>query len=195
MFAVGDVLISDDVLNASFSCNLGACLGGCCVQGDSGAPLEPEEREELVAALPRVRKFLRPEALKRISEAGVWEEIEPGQYATTCVNNAECVFVVYEGEIAKCSLQKAFYQNRITFEKPISCHLYPLRVERIGSFDTLNYEQIDLCAPGRKYGAKKRVLLTDFLRKPLSRKFGAAWYEQFRIACQERCKALGLSRD
>lgn len=194
MFAVDNVLISDNVLNAPFSCNLGACLGGCCVQGDSGAPLDPEEREELEKALPRVRKYLSPEALSRIDESGVWEEIEPGQYATTCVNNAECVFVVYEGKIAKCALQKAFYEERITFEKPISCHLYPLRVERIGTFDTLNYEQIEICAPARKNGAKTDTLLIDFLRKPLSRKFGESWYEKFHATCQDRRDALGLGQ-
>ena len=166
------------------------------MQGDSGAPLDPEEREELGKSTPSRAQIpfsgsveaglMKPAFGKRSNQVSI---------ATTCVNNAECVFVVYEGNIAKCALQKAFYQERITFEKPISCHLYPLRVERIGTFDTLNYEQIDICAPARKYGAKNNIFLIDFLKVPLSRKFGETWYEQFSAACQERREALGLSQD
>jgi hypothetical protein len=94
MFAVGNILISDDLLEAPFACNLGACRGACCVQGDSGAPLEADERERLEAVLPAVRNRLRPEALRVIEEKGTWEEVAPGEFATTCVGGAECVFVV-----------------------------------------------------------------------------------------------------
>jgi hypothetical protein len=147
MFAVENILISDDVLDAPFACNLGACLGGCCVQGDSGAPLEPEERAVLEQAVPKVRKHLRPEAREVIEERGVWEEIAPGRYATTCVGQAECVFVTYEGPVAKCALQKAHREGQLDFPKPISCHLYPIRAQQHGDYEILNYEQIPLCDP------------------------------------------------
>jgi hypothetical protein len=179
MFAVDDILISNDLLDAEFSCNLGACLGGCCVQGEAGAPLEADERAQLEAVLPRVRKYLSPEALRTIDEKGVWEEIEPEHYVTTCVDNAECVFVMYEGPVAKCAIQKAYQEGRVDFPKPISCHLYPIRVQRYGDIEVLNYEQIALCDPGRKYGARCGVDLADYLREPLIRKYGEAWYEQF----------------
>ena len=191
MFAVGNVLVSDELLDSPFSCNLGACMGGCCVQGDSGAPLEPEEREALENILPRVRKYLRPEALKIIEDTGVWEEVKPGQYATSCVNHAECVFVTYEGPVAKCAIEKAYFESRITFRKPISCHLFPIRAERYGDVDALNYEQIPLCKPAIKRGRKFNLQVIDFLREPLVRKYGEAWYEQFRTACDERLEALG----
>lgn len=195
MFAVGSVLVSDNVLDAPFTCNLGACLGGCCVVGTSGAPLEPDERAELERALPRVRKYLRPEALEIIDEHGPWEEVEAGRYATRCVDRAECVFVIFEGPIAKCSLQKAYRAGRIDFEKPVSCHLYPIRIQRYGDYEALNYEQISLCTPAIRHGQRHGTQLIDFLREPLVRKYGEEWYEQFREACIERRKTLGLHRD
>ncbi len=186
MFVVDDILISDALLDAPFTCNLGACLGGCCVQGEAGAPLEPEERERLEAALPRVRKYLRPEALAVIEERGVWEEDEPGKFATPCIDGAECVFVRYEGPVAKCALQKAYHEGRIDFPKPISCHLYPIRIEQLGGFEALNYEQIDLCAPGRALGQRNGLQLVDFLQEPLERKYGPEWFATFRATWQAR---------
>jgi hypothetical protein len=190
MFVVDDILISDEVLDAPFACNLGGCLGACCVQGDSGAPLEPSERAELERVLPRVRKYLRPEALAVIDAEGVWEETAPGQYATTCIDDAECVFVTFEGSVAKCGIQRAFRDGRIDFEKPISCHLYPIRINRYGDREVINYEQISICDPGRKFGVRKNIQLADFLKEPLTRKYGEAWYEKFRVAVERRRTAL-----
>ena len=192
MFAVGNVLVTDELLDAPFSCHLGVCKGGCCVQGDSGAPLDPDERRELEIVLPQVKKHLRPEALEIINNKGVWEEIEPERYATTCVGNAECVFVTYEGPVAKCAIEKTYFEGKISFRKPVSCHLYPLRAERFGDVEALNYEQIPLCKPAIKKGVQKHIQLKDFLREPLVRKYGEAWYEQFRLACAERRQALGM---
>ena len=192
MFAVENVLVSDELLDAPFACDLGACKGGCCVQGDSGAPLEPDERKELENVLPKVRKYLRAEAIEVIENSGVWEEIEPQKYATTCVGNAECVFVTYEGPIAKCAIEKAYFEGRISFRKPVSCHLYPVRAERYGDVEALNYEKIPLCKPGIINGTRNNIKLQNFLRDPLVRKYGEAWYEQFRLACDERRQALGM---
>ena len=190
MFAVDDVLISDAVLQAPFACHLGRCLGACCVHGDRGAPLEPEERAELERVLPAVRRDLRPEALAVIDREGVWTEEEPGHYGTTCVDGRECVFVTYDGNVAKCAIQKAYYEGRVDFEKPISCHLFPIRIEEVGGTDVLNYEAIDLCAPAVVRGRRQDIQLYDFLRGPLTRKYGAAWYESFRTACVERASVI-----
>ena len=195
MFAVDDILIADELLDAYFACNLGACLGGCCVQGDSGAPLDSDERHKLEEILPRVRKYLRHEALEVIDKRGVWEETSPQHFATTCVDNAECVFVIYEGSVAKCAIEKAYLKGRISFRKPVSCHLYPVIAERFGDVEALNYEQIPLCIPGKKNGCAKNIQLIDFLREPLVRKYGEAWYNRFRIACAERRKMLGKDRN
>jgi len=195
MFVVDDILISDELVEAPFACNLGACLGGCCVQGDSGAPLEAEERAALNAVLPRVRKYLTPAALDVIAEKGVWEEVEPGAYATTCVDEGACVFVTYEGPVAKCAIQKAYTEGRVDFPKPISCHLFPVRIQDYGTYALMNYEKITLCDPGRTRGCGENVQLSDFLREPLVRKYGEAWYQAFQEACEERRTLLDRSAE
>lgn len=197
MFAVTDrdtsVLVSDDLLDAPFCCNLGACHGACCVQGDSGAPLEAEERATLEDLLPKVRSYLRPEGLEVIDEKGVWEEVGEDGYATTCVDGAECVFVTYDGPVAKCALHKAYAAGRINFPKPVSCHLFPVRLEKLGGLDALNYERVGICSPAVKHGRRRGVALYDFLREPLIRKYGSAWYEAFREACETRRQLIDAS--
>lgn len=191
MFAVDHILVSDDLLDAEFSCNLGACLGACCVQGDMGAPLEADELPILEEILPAVRHLLRPEALEVIEREGVWEETAPNQYATTCVDGAECVFVTYDGPVAKCAIQEVQRRGKIDFPKPISCHLYPIRVENYGDIETLNYERIDICEPGRKCGARLGIPLAGFLKEPLTRKYGEEWYARFEQTIAERREILG----
>lgn len=190
MFAVDDILVSDAVLDAPFSCQLGACHGACCVQGAGGAPLELDELPVLEAVLPVVKHELRPEALATIRKKGVWTEETPGNFATTCVDDAECVFVVYEGAVAKCAIQRAYHKGRLDFEKPISCHLFPLRIEEWAGTTVLNYEQIQLCRPAIPHGRRTGVQLADFLRAPLVRRFGEAWYQRFRETCRDRVAAL-----
>jgi len=194
MFAVDHILVSDELLDAPFCCNLNACLGGCCVQGDAGAPLEPEERTLLEDILPKVKKYLRPEALQIIEREGVWEEVGEGQYATTCVHGAECVFVMYEGDVAKCAIQRAHQDGVVNFPKPISCHLFPVRIENHGEMDVLNYEQVGLCNPAVKMGRRQGVQLADFLRAALVRKYGESWYSKFSEARETRRVALQTSR-
>ena len=190
MFAVDHVLISDDLLDAPFCCNLGACHGACCVVGESGAPLEDDERATLDEILPTVRKYLRQEALNVIEQKGVWEENGRDEYATTCVDGAECVFVTYDGPVAKCAIQLAHQNGEIDFPKPISCHLFPVRVEKLGDFETLNYERVLLCTSAVRNGRRKSAQLFDFLRAPLVRKYGEAWYQRFRDTITERQRDL-----
>ena len=195
MFAVDNVLITDELLDAHFACNLTACQGGCCVQGDSGAPISAEERFELENLLPSVRTYLRQEALDVINERGVWEEVETDKFATTCVDNAECVFVTYDGPVAKCAIEKAYFEGRVSFRKPISCHLFPVVVEQFGDVEALNYEQISICIPAINHGCQKNIQLIDFLREPLERKFGEAWYAKFRLAYSEHLEQSGAHRN
>ena len=130
MFAVDHVLISDAVLDAPFACHFGQCLGACCVHGDHGAPLEPDERAKLEAALPIVKHKLRPEALRAIAREGVWTEEERGKYGTTTVGGRECVFVTYDKDVAKCSLQQAFTQVGWTSKSrfPVTSTQFALRL-------------------------------------------------------------------
>lgn len=200
MFAVDHVLVTDALLDAPFACSLGACFGACCVHGDRGAPLEPDEREDLEAALPVVQDRLRPEARREIARSGVWEGNEREGYGTTTVAGRECVFVVYDGKgpraVAKCALQEAYWAGKLGFEKPLSCHLYPIRVERYGegeeAVEVLNYERIDLCRPAVPHGERTGVQLAAFLERPLTRRYGAGWFARFREALRQRRLDVGI---
>lgn len=199
MFAVDHVLVSDDLLDAPFACHLGSCLGGCCVHGDRGAPVTSEERDDLDAALDVVRSRLRPEALAEIARTGTWEGNARDGYFTATVRGGECVFVVFERGVAKCAIQSAFREGKTGWEKPLSCHLYPIRVETHGegedAVDVLNYETIDLCRPAVPHGRRTGVQLADFLEGPLTRAYGPDWYARFRTALDERRDALGIDAD
>ena len=200
MFQVDHVLVSDALLDAPFACHLGSCFGACCVHGDRGAPLEASERGALERALPVVESKLRPEALREIAQRGVWEGTEREGYGTTTVGGRECVFVTYDGggkrPVAKCALQEAFWAGRTDFEKPVSCHLYPVRVESYGegaeAVDVLNYERIDLCRPAVPHGERTGVQLADFLERPLARKYGDAWVGRFRETLRQRRRDVGI---
>lgn len=196
MFAVDHVLVSDALLDAPFCCALSACGGGCCVDGDRGAPLLPEERAELERALPIVGPKLRPEAHAVIGREGVWEGNDKEGYATTTVEGKECVFVVYRKDVAVCALQEAHLAGTLAFEKPISCHLFPVRVETYGEGDTrvevLNVERIDMCKPAIPHGRRLGLQLAEFLSRPLARRYGDAWLARFRDALRERREVLGI---
>ncbi|NNF05005.1 MAG: DUF3109 family protein [Rhodothermales bacterium] len=186
MFVVDHILISDDVAEARFACNLGACHGACCVQGDAGAPLEEHELAEIDSALETVRHRMRPEALKVVGQRGAWERGSDGSLSTTCVGEAECVFVRYDGPVAKCLIQEAHERGESDFPKPISCHLYPIRVTDLGDFEALNVEQMPMCLPAVKKGERDGTFLSDYLEWPLTRRYGAAWYDDFDQACTKR---------
>lgn len=177
MFVVRDVLLSDEIAEVQFSCQLSACLGACCVQGDEGAPLTQAECETLEALLPVVEKYLLPEALPIIEAVGVWERAPSGNLATTCVNGGSCVFVMQQGNVAKCAIQHAYHKGEVSFEKPLSCHLYPIRIKNYAGHEVLNYEEIPICASGRLNGKKEGIYLYETLRTPLIRKYGVDWYE------------------
>lgn len=186
MFVVDHILISDDVAEARFACNLGACHGACCVQGDSGAPLEEREIENIEAALETVRNRMRAEALKVVEERGAWTRGKDGSLSTTCVGDAECVFVRYDGAVAKCLIQEAHERGETDFPKPISCHLYPIRVTDLGDFEALNVENMPMCRSAVRKGARDGTFLSDYLEWPLTRRYGADWYERFDEACSKR---------
>ncbi len=186
MFVVDNILISDELVDAPFTCNPGACHGACCVHGDSGAPLDRSELEQVDAVLPLVEHRLRPEARAVIREKGVWEESSPDQFVTTCVGSSECVFVTYRGPLARCAIEEAYGAKKTAFRKPISCHLFPIRIQPLGDFEGLNYEQIDMCRPGVRCGARENVQLVDFLEEPLSRKFGRKWVDRLKETADER---------
>lgn len=159
------------------------------MEGDAGAPLDEEECGWLEDILPDVLPLLPAEARRVIDAEGPWERTRNGGFVTTCVGKAECVFVVFESGVAKCGIQKAYFEGRVDRPKPVSCHLFPIRVARSGATDMLNYEKIDICQPGRACGRRNDVDVVRFLRDPLVRKYGESWYEELCKAVDERSRS------
>ena len=183
MFTIGEAVVDDEVRQASFCCDLQRCKGACCcIEGGRGAPLEDDEVLEIEKAYPVVKQYLKPESIRTIEDSGLYEG-SPGSFATTCIERRECVFVYFEDGIARCSFERAYNEGKIDWRKPISCHLFPIRIRKFGR-DFVRYEQIDECGPGRELGTQQEVKLYDFLKEPLTRKYGPAWYNKF----LQRCK-------
>lgn len=186
MIQIDDVVVSLDVLREKFLCDLSACKGECCIEGDAGAPVEPDEVEKLEAALPAIWDDLSPEARAVIDRRGVVYTDCEGDLVTSIVNNKDCVFTCYdERGCCCCALEKAFRAGRTRFYKPVSCHLYPVRVSRYGSYKAVNYHRWDVCKAAVLLGSKENVPVYKFLREPFIRKFGEAWYRELELAAEE----------
>lgn len=177
MIALDNTLISDDLGKVSFVCDLAACKGACCIEGDAGAPLDESEIAELEDALDYVKPFMRPQGIKVVQELGVFDFDEHGHYVTPLVNGGECAFVVFDDKgIAGCAIEKAWEAGKSKFRKPVSCHLYPVRISRYNDFDAVNYHKWHICKPALQYGTKHSVPLYIFLKDSLIRKYGEKWY-------------------
>jgi hypothetical protein len=183
MFKVGEAIIEDDIAHGRFACDLRKCKGACCtLPGYRGAPLEDAELEEITRIFPIVKKYLPERHLQWAEQTGIYEG-HPGSFATTCVDEKDCVFVFHEDGIAKCSIEKAYNNLEIRWRKPMSCHLFPIRVSSyIG--ERLRYEKIAECKPAIARGKDEDIPLYDFLRNALIRRFGEDWYNRFRAECQ-----------
>lgn len=189
MLQIGDVIVSFDVLREKFLCDLTACKGICCVEGDAGAPLELDEVAEIEEALPEIWEDLSPEARAVIDRQGVAYADKDGDLVTSIVNDKDCVFTCYDEQgCCCCALEKAFRAGKTRFMKPVSCHLYPIRMKDFGSFVGLNYHRWTVCKAAVLLGEKENIPVYRFLREPLIRKFGEAWYEELEIAAEELSK-------
>ena len=185
---IGDVLISDDVIREQFLCNLAACKGACCWEGDLGAPLEPEERYTLERIFDEVKPFLSPAGLATIEEEGLYTcEEEAGTYATPLIGGGPCVYMVYDEQgIAKCGIEQAYNAGKTDFKKPLSCHLYPIRAtvdERVG-MQALNYDRWEICSAACELGRQQQLPVYRFLKEALIRKFGEDFYEELDAAAK-----------
>ncbi len=186
MLQIDNTVISFDVLEKYFICDLDKCLGECCIEGDAGAPLEEEEKRILEEILPIVWDDLSPAAQEKIKEQGISYVDEEGDLVTSIVNGKDCVFTCYEaGGMCKCAIEKAFREGKTSFYKPISCHLYPIRIKDFGEFSAVNLHKWKICKAAFVLGRKKGVKVYQFLKEPLIRKFGQEWYEQLEIAVNE----------
>jgi hypothetical protein len=187
MFVIGEAVIDDAAGRASFCCNLPACHGACCtLPGGRGAPLEDDEVLEIAKAYSAARQFLGEKSIRAVESGGLAEGVK-GDFATPCLDGMECVYVYFEEGIARCSFERAYEHGLTDWRKPLSCHLFPLRIRRFGR-DFIRYEMIDECAPGRVKGESENVPLRDFLREPLIRRYGEGWYEEFIRFCTHRAE-------
>jgi hypothetical protein len=171
-------LISEDVLEKNFICNLGKCKGACCVEGEQGAPVSKEEITLIEKDLEQIKPYLTPQSIKAIEAKGFWETDPEGDLVTTCLPTGECNFSIYKDGILGCGIEQAWKDGKTTFRKPISCHLYPIRISQVGEYDALNYHRWDVCKPACKLGNEHKVPVYRFLKDALIRKYGEAWYAE-----------------
>lgn len=179
MIEVGSTLLHEDVVKENFVCNLNRCKGACCVEGDSGAPLNHDELAILRDIYPKVKPFMTAKGIEAVEEQGTHVTDFDGDYTTPCVDtNKECAYVTWENGITKCAIEKAYELGVVDWKKPISCHLYPIRITAYPEFDVLNYDRWNICSPACTFGDELKVKVHEFLKEPLIRKYGAAWYAE-----------------
>lgn len=179
MFEIGDTLVSLEVIQEEFICNLDACKGACCVEGDAGAPLLKEEIPIIEKDLQKILPYVDPKGKELIDSIGFYEiDQRDDEPVTTCIGGKACSFVTYSGGMALCGIENAFNDHQTEFMKPISCHLYPIRLSKVGHYTALNYHQWEICSPACTLGRKEKVAVYQFLKDPLIRAFGEEWYEE-----------------
>lgn len=185
MFQIQNTLVSLDLAEQFFCCDLSKCLGACCIEGDAGAPVTPEEVSEIERVLPEVEGDLLPRALKEVRESGVAYTDEEGDLVTTIIDGRNCAFTCYApGGVCLCALEKAFREGRTNWKKPASCALYPLRLKEYPTFTAVNYHRWKICRDAETLGRKKGIRLYQFLREPLIARFGSEWYAELEAACE-----------
>jgi Protein of unknown function (DUF3109) len=177
LIVIDDVTVESSLVGRKFACDLLKCKGACCsLPGGRGAPLQDSEIPEIESALPEVLPLLSEEKRRSIEKHGFYEGPR-GDYATTCIDDQDCVFVYRDNGIAKCAIEKSFNDGKISFRKPISCHLYPIRVGKFGG-DILRYHELSECNPAVKKGESDNVEVLEFLKSPLTRLYGEEWYSK-----------------
>ena len=183
---IQDKIVSTQIFERQFVCDLTACKGACCIEGNEGAPVTKEEVNIIEANLNKILPYMRPEGIAAIETQGVVYEDEDFEPATTLVNGKECAFVYFDQtNTAKCAIEKAHREGQIDFIKPISCHLYPIRTKQFNEYTALNYEKWDICEPACACGEKLDVPIYKFLKEPLIRAFGPEFYKELEIVSRE----------
>lgn len=187
MFQLGKTLVSEDILDKDFVCNLSACKGACCIDGDAGAPLEEEETKILERIYPKVKPFLRPEGIAAIEKQGTSVIGDDGDFETPLIEGKECAYVTFDSKgVALCGIEEAYIQKEIDWKKPISCHLYPVRVKDYSEFSAVNYHYWPICSDACTLGKELKVPVYKFVKDALITKFGENWYEALELLAKKR---------
>ena len=187
MIKVGEVLVSDDIREVEFVCHLEMCKGACCVEGDLGAPLEEEELPIMNEIIEKVKPYLTLDGIKAIEEQGTYILDEDGDYSTPTIEGKECAYSHYDAKgILKCGIEQAYLDGKVGFKKPISCHLYPIRITKNKKgFEAVNYHKWSICSAACSYGKSLQVPLYKFLKDPLVLKYGEGWYDELTKAIEK----------
>ncbi|MEE9363974.1 MAG: DUF3109 family protein [Cellulophaga sp.] len=189
MFQLGTTLISEEVIENDFVCNISKCKGQCCIDGDAGAPLEDKETEILVDIYRDVKPFLRPEGIAVIEEDGAFVKGEDGEWETPLVNGSECAYVTFtDSGITKCGIEEAYNAGAVKWKKPVSCHLYPIRIREYAEFTAVNYHKWEICDCACSLGSELKVPIYKFVKEALVRKFGKKWYADLEEIAKEHTK-------
>ena len=185
MIAIENTLVSDEILENSFVCDLNKCKGECCVAGDMGAPLDLDELPVLDAIYETIKPYLSATGISALEKQGLYL-IEEGEdeYTTPLIDGKECAYAVFDKGIAACGIERAFLDGKIDFKKPVSCHLYPVRISKYDGYDAVNYHRWEVCSPACSLGKQLKVPVYIFLKEPLLRKYGQEWYNQLEYAAQ-----------
>lgn len=192
MLEIQNSLVSLDLAEQFFCCDLDSCLGECCIEGDAGAPITEEEKQKIEEILPEIYDELLPAAKREIDSNGVAYIDEEGDLVTSIIDGRNCVFTCYEaGGMCHCAIERAYRQGRIDFCKPVSCHLYPLRLTEYPTFTAVNYHRWKICKCAELLGRKNGVRLYQFLKGPLERRFGKEWYAELCEACEAYLSEYG----
>lgn len=179
MIAIDKVLVSDEIVEEQFVCDLNKCKGGCCEDGDAGAPLAKDELNQLKQVYEQVKPYLTPEGVREIEKNGKYLYDQEFGWVTPTINGKLCAYGIRDEKgIIKCGIEQAFYDGKTDWKKPISCHLFPIRIKKTRSYEMVNYEPRDtLCSPACKLGKKLKVPVYVFLKEPLIRKYGVEFYQ------------------
>lgn len=192
MLQIQNALVSLDLAEEFFVCDLAKCLGRCCIEGDAGAPITEDEKKKLEEVLPVVWDDLLPAAREVIERQGVAYTDEEGDLVTSIVDGRDCVFTTYApGGMCLCAVEKAFREGKCDWRKPMSCYLYPLRLTEYPDFTAVNYHRWKICKCARTLGRKEGVRLYEFMRGPLTERFGAEWYDELKQACEAYLEEYG----
>lgn len=185
MLQIQNALVSLDLAEEFFCCDLDQCLGACCIEGDAGAPVTPEEIMKLEEVLPDIKADLMPRAVEAIEGEGVAYTDEEGDLVTTIIDGRNCAFSCYaEGGKCLCAIDKAYREGRVGWRKPISCYLYPLRLTEYPTFTAVNYHRWKICRPAVANGKRLGIRLYQAMKEPLIARFGPEWYAELCEACE-----------
>jgi len=186
MVQIGEAIVSPDIFEKQFVCNLSDCKGMCCVHGQSGAPLDDDEIPILKNIYPKVKPYMTSAGIEIVEQQDVYVTDFDNDKVTPLINHTEdCAYACNEKGTVYCAIEKAFIAGKINFRKPVSCHLYPIRITKYNHFEAVNYHRWEVCDEALKLGKNKGTPLYVFLKEPLIRKYGAEWYEQLCQAAEQ----------